>query len=70
MAAHFWWFVEQFMQVWMVGQWTSVTRSSSGALTTSESLRVTWINRLYDAIVQTDRGRSFEQNDLGLLNNL
>ena len=25
-----------------------VTRSSSGALTTSKSLRVTWINRLYD----------------------
>ena len=22
MAARFWWFVERFMQVWMVGQWT------------------------------------------------
>ena len=21
-AAHFWWIVERFMQVWMVGQWT------------------------------------------------
>jgi hypothetical protein len=57
------------VNIWMVDTQLrgSVTRSSSGALTTSNTLRVNWINRLYDAIMQTDRGRSFEQNDFGLI---
>ena len=57
------------VNIWMVGTQSrgSVTRSSSGALTTSNKLRVNWINRLYDAIMQTDLGRSFEQNDFGLI---
>ena len=57
------------VNIWMVGTQSrgSVTRSSSGDLTTSNKLRVNWINRLYDAIMQTDLGRSFEQNDFGLI---
>jgi hypothetical protein len=57
------------VNIWMVDTQSrgSVTRSSSGALTTSKSLRVNWINRLYDAIMQTDRDRSLEQNDFRLI---